>query len=112
MTNPIVAQNNNQSYHSNQSNSVNNLSLNSQQQQQQQHLNQFINQQPLVMNFPNNNQSLPNYTHQQSNSFSNLRNSIQSSNQSSFDSNGAINANFMPVSVSNSNPIYHNFQTI
>lgn len=111
MTNPIVAQNNNQSYHSNQSNSVNNLSLNSQ--QQQQHLNQFINQQPLVMNFPNNNQSLQhNYTHQQSNSFSTLRNSIQNSNQSSFDSNGSINANFMPVSVSNSNPIYHNFQTI
>lgn len=111
VTNPIVAQNHNQSYHSNHSNSINNLSLNS----QQQHSNQFINQPPLVTNFPNNNQSLQhNYIQQQqSNSFSNLRNSIQSSNQSSsFGSNGSMNANFMPVSVSNSNPIYHNFQTI
>ena len=44
-----------------------------------------------------------------SNNFSNLRNSNQS-NHSSFGSNGSLHANFLPLS--NSNPIYHNFQTI
>lgn len=96
ITNPIPLQNG--SFHSNQSNSINNsgyLSQNS---------NQFI--QPH-MNLINNGSQ--HFSHPLSN-FSNLPNSIQS-NHSSFGSNNSLHANFMPVS-NNSNPIYHNFQTI
>ena len=93
--NPVSVQN--QSFHSNHLNSINNsghLSQNS---------NQFIQ---TPMNIYNGSQNFSN----PSSNFSNLRNSIQS-NHSSFGSNGSLHANFMHISNS-SNPIYHNFQTI
>lgn len=100
--NPIQMIQNNSSFQSN------SLSYGSQHYLQQLPIHQ--QQQPTFFN-PIQQPPSQHYPQQQPNSYSNSTNPIQSSHSSSFGSNGSLmNGNVLPLS--NSNPIFQNFQAI